>query len=159
MPCCLISVPEPSEGTVCLVTWFQIGPKIAFVTSAMVRMPCNQSDHGDSVELLNQAEAGQLQGEVKRLQAQLQQVRGEEEEAQEQRHALKLQLTKVGAQQGHHTMLCLSCLQNSLCQSPLRLCPESGVWSLLACTIVVKARYALACRGHSVSTLCFALHA
>ena len=46
-----------------------------------------------------QAEVGQLQGqlqaEVKRLQAQVQQARSEEEEAQEQRHALKLQLTKV----------------------------------------------------------------
>ena len=47
-----------------------------------------------------QAEVGQLQGqlqaEVKRLQGQVQQARSEEEEAQEQRHALKLQLTKVG---------------------------------------------------------------
>ena len=46
-----------------------------------------------------QSEVGQLQGqlqaEVKRLQVQLQQARAEEEEAQEQRHALKLQLSKV----------------------------------------------------------------
>lgn len=50
--------------------------------------------------LISQAEVGQLQGqlqtEVKRLQGQLQQARNEEEEAQEQRHILKLQLTKVG---------------------------------------------------------------
>ena len=39
---------------------------------------------------------GQLQAEVKRLQGQVQQARSQEEEAQEQRHALKLQLTKVG---------------------------------------------------------------
>ena len=49
--------------------------------------------------LILQAEVGQLQGqlqtEVKRLQGQLQQARNEEEEAQEQRHTLKLQLTKV----------------------------------------------------------------
>ena len=38
---------------------------------------------------------GQLQGEAKRLQGQLQQARAEEEEAQEQRHAAKLQLSKV----------------------------------------------------------------
>lgn len=38
---------------------------------------------------------GQLQAEVKRLQGQVQQARSEEEEAQEQRHALKLQLTRV----------------------------------------------------------------
>jgi len=37
----------------------------------------------------------QLQAEVKRLQGQLQQARAEEEEAQEQRHAAKLQLSKV----------------------------------------------------------------
>lgn len=41
---------------------------------------------------------GQLQAEVKRLQGQVQQARSDEEEAQEQRHALKLQLTKVGTQ-------------------------------------------------------------
>lgn len=53
--------------------------------------------------LVPQAEVGQLQGqfqtEVKRLQGQLQQARHEEEEAQEQRHTLKLQLTKVS----HHS--------------------------------------------------------
>ena len=46
-----------------------------------------------------QAEVGQLQGqlqsEAKRLQGQVQQARSEEEEAQEQRHALKLHLSKV----------------------------------------------------------------
>ena len=46
-----------------------------------------------------QSEVGQLQeqlqAEVKRLQGQLQQARAEEEEAQEQRHAAKLQLSKV----------------------------------------------------------------
>ncbi|KAL0041483.1 hypothetical protein WJX79_005071 [Trebouxia sp. C0005] len=45
-----------------------------------------------------QSEVGQLQGqlqaEVQRLQGQLQQARAEEEEAQEQRHAAKLQLSK-----------------------------------------------------------------
>ena len=49
--------------------------------------------------VLVQAEVGQLQGqlqsEVKRLQGQVQQARSEEEEAQEQRHALKLHLSKV----------------------------------------------------------------
>ena len=49
--------------------------------------------------MLVQSEVGQLQeqlqAEVKRLQGQLQQARAEEEEAQEQRHAAKLQLSKV----------------------------------------------------------------
>ena len=49
--------------------------------------------------LTTQNEVGQLQGQlqadIKRLQGQLQQARSEEEEAQEQRHALKLQLSKV----------------------------------------------------------------
>ncbi len=49
--------------------------------------------------MLVQSEVGQLQGqlqaEVKWLQGQLQQARAEEEEAQEQRHAAKLQLSKV----------------------------------------------------------------
>ena len=62
--------------------------------SSVCRSPCF-----GNVLLVCQAEVGQLQGqlqtEVKRLQGQLQQVRNEEEEAQEQRHALKLQLTKV----------------------------------------------------------------
>lgn len=43
---------------------------------------------------------GQLQTEVKRLQGQLQQARHEEEEAQEQRHALRLQLMKVSNHSG-----------------------------------------------------------
>lgn len=49
--------------------------------------------------MLAQSEVGQLQeqlqAEVKRLQGQLQQARAEEEEAQEQRHTAKLQLSKV----------------------------------------------------------------
>ena len=64
---------------------------------------------------------GQLQGEAKRLQGQLQQARAEEEEAQEQRHAAKLQLTKVT---DHCCCLCLHtasiCL--SICASMLVAC-------------------------------------
>ena len=56
-------------------------------------------DNRQEAGVLVQAEVGQLQGqlqsEVKRLQGQVQQARSEEEEAQEQRHALKLHLSKV----------------------------------------------------------------
>ena len=65
-----------------------------------------------------QAEVGQLQGqlqsEVKRLQGQLQQARAEEEEAQEQRHALKIQLSKVSSTCDmpllNNPLSCVNCL-------------------------------------------------
>lgn len=61
---------------------------------------------------------GQLQAEVKRLQGQVQQARSEEEEAQEQRHVLKLQLTKVSTL---YTILTLLCGRDN----------HSHIWTLL----------------------------
>ncbi len=90
-----------------------------------------------AVEGQLQAEVGQLQGqlqsEVKRLQGQLQQARAEEEEAQEQRHALKLQLSKVST----------ACLYSASANVCLVMYDMLHIVELLLCQVALHSSWFL----------------